>query len=646
MVNLKDLSKEYKDQVVLKNLNYQFNSVGLYFIVGESGSGKSTLFNLIAGFDKPTEGHVLVNNIKINKLSANQLAKYHHSVCGVVLQESYFINYLSILENFKLVAGKDLKRLNRFIEITRKLNIYHTLDKKPYQVSGGELQRANLARTLAFDYPIILADEPTGSLDKATAKTVIEELIRISKQSLVIIITHDQKIIRDKGVLISLKDSKIQSKSNNTKLVNKPFHFKAKEQSFNTLMLLVINSLISRFKLSVVSVLTFSFVVFITLVMVLASTNANNFISNQTSNRLDNNYLIIQSFEDGIQKKVEPQYLSTLNNYKSLSFDYEPILNLIFNQIIKLNEDAFYEVILVNTVSSVAINNLFSNLYNLDQIILVGEAKLPFINDIRGFELINLNLRFPILEVVDENELYNHPKIYINQDYLLNNLESIKLELISTELNQANLNLREYLENYQDYLGYYSTRVEFDSHDTRVLEYERLLKRENHFKFYDIIDKDTYILIKANDEMLLKTFKDLISNGLLLASIVIISLMMSVVSIINLVLTYNFKKKRLELSLGKIFGASNLEIISSIIIEGAIIFSLSLIIAPIFYGLLYFVSYQLVKESIFKDMNLLFLNLNNVVTVISLAFVALLIGMADPISKAFKLNITWLLKND
>jgi ABC-type lipoprotein export system ATPase subunit len=206
MVDLRALDKFYSsaagDYHALKGIDLQINAGEFVSIIGKSGSGKSTLLNMISGIDRPTTGEVWVNGTAVHELTENQMAVWRGGSLGILFQFFQLLPALSLLQNVILpmdLAGKYSRRQRReraehLLEIVGLSEHQHKL---PSMISGGQQQRAALARSLANDPPLIVADEPTGNLDSKTAETVFalfNELVAQGKT--VIIVTHDSGLAK------------------------------------------------------------------------------------------------------------------------------------------------------------------------------------------------------------------------------------------------------------------------------------------------------------------------------------------------------------------------------------------------------------------------------------------------------------------
>ena len=198
MIELKNVCKEYKTSngvitKALNNVNLKLPSSGLIFILGKSGSGKSTLLNLIGCMDKVTSGNILINDKDISHLSESKLNNYRNSCFGFIFQEHNLIENFSVYDNLRLPCTlKKLKyKKEDFDKVLNSVSLNDLGSRRVNELSGGQKTRVSIARALIKNPNIILADEPTGSLDSTNSIQVFDILKNISKDRLVIIVTHD-----------------------------------------------------------------------------------------------------------------------------------------------------------------------------------------------------------------------------------------------------------------------------------------------------------------------------------------------------------------------------------------------------------------------------------------------------------------------
>ncbi len=212
MIKLENVSKKYGKNVVLDDLSLNFNNGEFLSIMGPSGSGKSTLLNIIGAMDKPDSGKVIVNNEEINRFNEEELTLFRKKHIGFVFQFFNLFNNLTVYENVQiplLISG--LKEQNRIDEILTSLHISDKKFSYASQLSGGEQQRVAIARALIKNPDIILADEPTGSLDSEAGKNILSILKDINKtrKVTILLVTHDINVASSAERIIKIKDGRI-----------------------------------------------------------------------------------------------------------------------------------------------------------------------------------------------------------------------------------------------------------------------------------------------------------------------------------------------------------------------------------------------------------------------------------------------------
>lgn len=223
MLSLKNVNKYYKTSSnnfhALKDINLFVEEGEFVAILGESGSGKSTLLNVISGLDTYESGDITINGISTKDFSKKEWAIYRNNYVGFVFQEYNLVEHLTIAENVELplllqgVKPKEARR--RALEKCALLGLKKHTHKKPKKVSGGQQQRAAIARALVTEPKVILADEPTGALDSENAKIILDILKALSKDHVVILVTHDEENAHNyANRIVTLEDGNIISDSN------------------------------------------------------------------------------------------------------------------------------------------------------------------------------------------------------------------------------------------------------------------------------------------------------------------------------------------------------------------------------------------------------------------------------------------------
>ena len=218
-MRINNLSKIYKGKYdtvkALNDMTLNFDEKGLVFIVGVSGSGKSTLMNMLSGIDKPTNGDVIVGGKSLYDQENGEMFGYRNSYVGLIFQDYNLIDDLDVYDNIKLpleLLGRD--DFSKVDEVIKAIDIEDIVHHKVNEISSGQMQRVAIARALVKDANIILADEPTGNLDSVNGDIVLNLLKEISKEKLVLVITHDDHAAKKFGDrIIEIEDGKILSDS-------------------------------------------------------------------------------------------------------------------------------------------------------------------------------------------------------------------------------------------------------------------------------------------------------------------------------------------------------------------------------------------------------------------------------------------------
>ena len=199
----------------LKNVNFSVDQGEYVAIMGESGSGKTTLLNMIAALDKPTNGSVVLDGSDLAKIKESAVAVFSRDNLGFVFQEFNLLDTFTLEDNIYLplvLAGKSYKEMHdRLMPIASRLGISELLKKYPYEVSGGQKQRAAVARAMITDPKLILADEPTGALDEQTGRQVLDYIDRLQKEIgfTMILVTHNQNIAEMANTVIKMNSGRI-----------------------------------------------------------------------------------------------------------------------------------------------------------------------------------------------------------------------------------------------------------------------------------------------------------------------------------------------------------------------------------------------------------------------------------------------------
>ena len=217
ILKVENLRKEYGDGnnkvIALDGINLDIERGDLVSIVGPSGSGKSTLLHIIGGVDNPNDGKVYIDGNDISNYTSKELAYFRRRKVGLIYQFYNLIPNLTVRHNIELPLKLDKNKIETelFDDIVKKLGIEDKLDSFPSELSGGQQQRVAIARSLIYNPSIILADEPTGNLDRKNSKEIIEIFKYFNKtlKQTIILITHDEEIALQANRIITIVDGKI-----------------------------------------------------------------------------------------------------------------------------------------------------------------------------------------------------------------------------------------------------------------------------------------------------------------------------------------------------------------------------------------------------------------------------------------------------
>lgn len=244
VLEVKDLCKTYvvnkRQNNVLKNVNFAVEDGEMVAIMGPSGSGKSTLLYAVSGMDAATSGNVLFEGKDLTRLNNKDLATLRLDEMGFIFQQMYMMKNLTILDNIVLPAMESKKtneskkeKLERGEELMRKLGIMEVADNDINEVSGGQLQRACICRSMINKPKVLFADEPTGALNRTASNEVMEELVKLNQEgTTIMMVTHDVKVAAKcsrvlyivdgniKGEYISPVESDVQEKDRERRLNN------------------------------------------------------------------------------------------------------------------------------------------------------------------------------------------------------------------------------------------------------------------------------------------------------------------------------------------------------------------------------------------------------------------------------------------
>jgi putative ABC transport system ATP-binding protein len=211
-ITVRSILKTYETACALNGVDCEIQAGEWVSIVGPSGSGKSTLLNIIGGLDRPSEGNVIINGTDINALAEDALARFRRETIGFVFQQSHLVPYLDAAENVMLAqyfhSIPDRKEAE---DALARVGLGHRLRHRPSQLSGGEQQRVCISRALINNPSLLLADEPTGNLDRTNTRNILEVLKELHDRErfTVVVVTHDPYVSQWARRVVSMEDGRI-----------------------------------------------------------------------------------------------------------------------------------------------------------------------------------------------------------------------------------------------------------------------------------------------------------------------------------------------------------------------------------------------------------------------------------------------------
>ena len=489
LIKLINVSKVYniesnKTVSILNNINFSFPEKGLFIIYGRSGSGKSTLLNLISGISKPSQGEIFFKNKNIKDFDENSKVDFFKNDIGIIFQNFNLINDLTVYDNLKITSIIKQVSENTIDEYLKKYNLFQLKNKKVYLLSGGEKQRIALIRCLINNPSVVLADEPTGNLDYSNSKYIINELYNISKDRLVIVVTHNKDIIKNYNEnIIQVKNGKIfynNKQKNNVFDTNQNIYKNTSDKKENIklnikfIKFLTFKNIRKNLKNNIFSIIS----LFISLVSILLIFSFKLGFNNNSS-KLINSYQNSGTF---YISKIERKQVkkSNINIEKNISLNDEEIKyfknkydidiykspRFFLKNKIKLTiDDIELKGISLEIVDNLKDNNevyVNESFFNYYKKILPGNCLNKIINfyscnDYTYSEIENnykynynekleLKTTFKIIKKRYEFKYLNKPKIYFSYNYFINLLKN---NYLIKYYNTTNSTMEKCLKKYE-----------------------------------------------------------------------------------------------------------------------------------------------------------------------------------------------------
>ena len=497
LLKLENIKKEYKisksnKQIILNDINLELSSGEFVCIYGESGSGKSTLMNIIGGLDNNYDGKVKIDDVSIKELD---LDNYRRDKIGFVFQNFNLIPYLTVFENVMLMLDmvklKEKEKIKKTKEALRKVGLIKHSHKKPNELSGGMKQRVALARAIINEPDIILADEPTGALDKKNANKVLNILKNLSLEGkLVIVVTHSNNVKKFANKIITLDGGKIIKFDNisDNKIDKKSSESLKRGLNSSICIKLGINNIFKNLKRNILIIIASSIGVIGILISLYVGSGVKKYINDEIKNNIDplsfnitekgkNELYDIKYYSESEISKIKKikhiknivknvSYSSAYIIYKNKKYDLVSLSsyinmnekNIKKGNILKDNDIVFSEY-LENNIDDNVIDNYVS-LYlldtsNLEPKMISDDLKVSGIYKNGKIDLLN-NSNYAYVKYETLEKIYNDYDMKLKPTELKieidnkNNIEYVKKEI--KKLGYELSNMQDYTNTIFDYL--------------------------------------------------------------------------------------------------------------------------------------------------------------------------------------------------
>ncbi|MFJ9461825.1 ABC transporter ATP-binding protein/permease [Viridibacillus arvi] len=324
MIEIKNLTKNYGDSLIFDDTSFSFPSQGLVCLLGASGSGKSTLLNMVAGFDIDYSGDITVCGTSISKMNADELCAYRRDNIGFIFQDYHLLSGYTVLENILLscelnTLSEEENRENAK-ELLNKIGLSQKTDEKIENLSGGQKQRVAIARALISNPRIILADEPTGALDRRNSIEIMELLKEISKDRLVIVITHDQKICSFADEVVHIEKGKIIAKDTDSQ---KDIFSDDKLRLNNAIKVSALKRGLKNFKVHITRYMAVSLAISIGILVFMLSLSSGNIMDKNISDFQDKNTAFNNGYIKGEDDGTVIKLLKSDERIENVYYQYK-----------------------------------------------------------------------------------------------------------------------------------------------------------------------------------------------------------------------------------------------------------------------------------------------------------------------------------
>lgn len=666
MIEVYNLNKSFKlnndkDIHVLKNINFSLPNSGLYFLYGKSGSGKSTLLNILEGLLSFDSGIVKINGVDIKNIKNKDKEDFYRNNIGILFQNYNLFNDLSIYDNLLITAK--IKGINKdTIDFyLKKYNLYSIKNTLCKNISGGEKQRVALIRTILNKPTIIFADEPTGALDSLNSKLLMDELKELSKDSLILVVTHNNKIVEEySDGSLYLKDGEIiENNINEEKDKNnyKVYLKRKSEKDYSSLFLK--NNLKKNKTKNIISFISLSFGLFIILLSIGFYFGFNNGIDSLYTNLINNNVFKISKnkYETSsvgnlslVKKELPSKEDSTifLNKFDILTFKDD--LSYFIKDSISFNIDnkkidcisyKFYyndsdkNKIILNQEANEIIKSSVNDFYDFKlekKVNFYSANKKEYIED----ELI-LDFTFQIKEIKNEFKYLNEAKVYLPYDYFKDNLTKTNAGKISENIGKQ--------VSFFDLLKFYNGNEDICSYSLYFLIKEKDIAKMKSFINEINNTKSPLYKVENDDYYVLDSFKDMSKALFLGLRVFIIMIALCNVFLISFLVYSTLRKNKRNISILRVIGSKEEHINNIFINEQLFIFLIAALISLI----MFFITKTILNPYLFNYFtlnNAINIDIINLTLVILVSLFILFLSCYIPLYYSKKVDIIKELKEE
>lgn len=624
LLKLENIKKEYKisksnKQIILNDINLELSSGEFVCIYGESGSGKSTLMNIIGGLDNNYDGKVKINDVNIKKLD---LDNYRRDKIGFVFQNFNLISYLTVFENVMLMLDmvklKEKEKIKRTKEALRKVGLIKHSHKKPNELSGGMKQRVALARAIINEPDIILADEPTGALDKKNANKVLNILKNLSLEGkLVIVVTHSNNVKKFANKIITLDGGKIIKFDNisDNKIDKKSSESLKRGLNSSICIKLGINNIFKNLKRNILIIIASSIGVIGILISLYVGSGVKKYINDEIKNNIDP--LSFNITEKGKNELYDIKYYSEseISKIKKIKHVKNIVKNVSYSSAYIIYKNKKYDLVSLSSYTNMNEKNIKKGNILKDNDIVFSEY---LENNIDGNVIDN----YVSLYLLDTSNL--EPKM-ISVDLKVSGIyKNGKIDLLNNS-NYAYVKYETLEKIYNDYdMKLKPTELKIEIDNKNNIEY---VKKE--------IKKLGYELSNMQD------YTNTIFNYLDIATFIIssfsfISLIVSIIMIIT-IFNINVLERTKEIGIFRAIGFRKKDIKRIFKTEAMLIGVLTGITSSYFSII---ISKLIKKVTISKfNVNLVNVEFKYIICGLIISIIVCFIGSIYPSNKASKLNI-------